>query len=48
MSDNHFQPWPTVLYGVDLLLCALAYAVLQTCLIRHIGRDFAGFLAQRL
>jgi uncharacterized membrane protein len=39
MGENHFQRWPTVLYGVNLLLCALAYSVLQTCLIRHHGRD---------
>jgi uncharacterized membrane protein len=39
MGENQFQRWPTVLYGVNLLLCALAYSVLQTCLIRHHGRD---------
>jgi len=39
MGENHFQRWPTVLYGVNLLLCALAYLVLQTSLIRHHGRN---------
>src|SRR5213592_3686228 len=39
MGENHFERWPTVLYGINLLLCALAYIVLQTCLIRHHGRD---------
>jgi uncharacterized membrane protein len=39
MGENHFQRWPTVLYGVNLLLCAVAYSVLQICLIRHHGRD---------
>ena len=39
MGENHFERWPTVLYGVNLLSCALAYLVLQTCLIRHHGRD---------
>jgi uncharacterized membrane protein len=39
MGENHFERWPTVLYGIDLLLCAVAYTVLQTCLIRHEGRD---------
>jgi uncharacterized membrane protein len=39
MGENHFQRWPTVLYGVNLLLCALAYTVLQSCLIRHHVRD---------
>ena len=28
-----------MLYGVNLLLCALAWSILQTCLIRHNGRD---------
>jgi len=39
MGENHFQRWPTVLYGINLLLCALAYLVLQSCLIRHQGND---------
>jgi uncharacterized membrane protein len=37
MGENHFERWPTVLYGVNLLFCAVAYTVLQTCLIRHHG-----------
>ena len=37
MGENHFQRWPTVLYGINLLLCALAYTILQKCLIRHQG-----------
>ncbi len=39
MGENHFERWPTVLYGVNLLLCAVAYLVLQTCLIRQHGAD---------
>ena len=39
MGENHFERWPTVVYGANLLLCALAYSVLQACLIRHLGRD---------
>ncbi len=39
MGENHLERWPTVLYGVNLLLCAIAYYVLQTCLIRHQGRE---------
>ena len=52
MGENHFARWPTVLYGVNLLLCALAYFVLQGCLVRlhgpasllvrAIGRDAKG------
>ena len=38
MGENHFERWPTVLYGTNLLLCALAYSILQHCLIRHHGR----------
>jgi uncharacterized membrane protein len=39
MGENHFERWPTMLYGLNLLLCALAYYVLQTCLIRLNGPD---------
>ena len=39
MGENHFERWPTVLYGANLLTCALAYTLLQACLIRHLGRD---------
>ena len=39
MGENHFERWPTVLYGVNLLLCAIAYTVLQIRLICHHGRD---------
>ena len=39
MGENHFERWPTVLYGFNLLLSALAYTVLQATLIRHEGRD---------
>jgi uncharacterized membrane protein len=37
MGENHFTTVPTVLYGANLLLCAVAYSVLQACLIRHLG-----------
>ena len=39
MGENHFERWPTVLYGVNLLLCAIAYTVLLSTLIRHHGHD---------
>ncbi len=39
MGENHFARWPTVLYGVNLLLCALAYFVLQGCLVRLHGGE---------
>ncbi len=39
MGENHFAQWPTCLYGVNLLLCAIAYYILQTALVRLHGRD---------
>jgi uncharacterized membrane protein len=35
MGENAFAPLPTAIYGVDLLLCAIAYWILQTTIIRH-------------
>jgi len=52
MGENHFERWPTVLYGLNLLCCAVAYYVLQTRIIRcegkasllasAVGRDLKG------
>ncbi len=39
MGENHFERWPTVLYGVNLLCSAIAYYVLQMRIIRCLGRD---------
>ena len=44
MGENHFARLPIVLYGVNLLLCAVAYTILQQCLIRHQGAG--GLLAK--
>ncbi|MEO8250709.1 MAG: TMEM175 family protein [Burkholderiales bacterium] len=44
MGENHFERWPTVLYGLNLLLCAIAFTILQTTLIRFQGPD--GLLAK--
>jgi uncharacterized membrane protein len=41
MGENHFERWPTVLYGVNLLCCALAYFVLQSVIIRSHGAGSA-------
>jgi uncharacterized membrane protein len=38
-GENHFARWPTVLYGINLLCCALAYVVLQSSIIRHEGPE---------
>ena len=39
MGENHFERWPVVFYGTNLLCCALAYTLLQTCIIRHLGSE---------
>jgi uncharacterized membrane protein len=58
MGENHFAPAPTALYGVVLLLAAIAYWVLQRVIIasqggnsllaKAIGRDFKGKLSPLL
>ena len=39
MGENHFAPVPVAVYGVDLALCAAAYFLLVTALLRLHGRD---------
>ncbi len=39
VGETHFARWPIFLYGIDLLLCALAYYVLQSALVRLHGRQ---------
>jgi uncharacterized membrane protein len=39
MGENHFSPLPTALYGVVLLMAAIAYYVLQQLIIRSQGPD---------
>ena len=39
MGENHFTAVPTVLYGVVLLMAAIAYLVLQQTIIRAQGQD---------
>ena len=39
MGQNHFTAAPTVLYGVVLLMAAIAYLVLQQTIIRAHGQD---------
>ncbi|MDR3369594.1 TMEM175 family protein [Rhodoferax sp.] len=55
MGENHFAPLPTALYGVILLMAAVAYIILQRSVIasegsdshlaRAIGRDIKGKLS---
>jgi uncharacterized membrane protein len=52
MGENHFKPAPTALYGIVLLMAAIAYWALQRAIIasqgddsilaKAIGRDFKG------
>ena len=46
MGENHFAPLPTALYGVALLMPAIAYTILQTAIVALHGRD--GTLARAL
>jgi uncharacterized membrane protein len=39
MGENHFAPLPVALYGVDLLMCAVAYFILVHALMASHGRD---------
>ena len=58
MGENHFQPVPTAVYGIVLLMSALAYSLLEVAIIRHqgadgplakaLGRDFKGKLSLAL
>jgi uncharacterized membrane protein len=41
MGENHFAQWPVALYGLVLLMNALAYSVLSHILIRHEGKNSA-------
>ena len=58
MGENHFTAVPTALYGVVLLMAAIAYYVLQQAIIRAqgpgsilkkaVGRDWKGKLSPLL
>ena len=39
MGENHFASEPTALYGVVLLMAAIAYTILQREIVLHHGRD---------
>jgi len=39
MGENHLASTPTAIYGVVLLLAAIAYYILQCTIIAHQGRD---------
>jgi uncharacterized membrane protein len=39
MGENHLAPLPTAVYGLVLLLAAVAWTILQTTIIAHHGPD---------
>lgn len=39
VNENHLAVWPTALYGVVLLMAALAYFLLQTLIVALEGHD---------
>lgn len=57
-GENHFATWPTVIYGVDLLMCALAFDLMtyilrkthppDSELARAVGGDFKGKFSSAL
>ena len=58
MGENHFAPLPTAVYGVVMLLSAVAYTILQKAIVSAhgpgskleaaVGRDFKGKLSLTL
>jgi uncharacterized membrane protein len=58
MGENHFAMMPSALYGVVLLMAAMAYLVLQSVIIRMqgpesllkkaVGKDWKGTLSPAL
>jgi uncharacterized membrane protein len=39
MGENQFSTWPVALYGVVLLMAAIAYSILELALINLHGKD---------
>jgi uncharacterized membrane protein len=39
MGENHFASLPTAVYGVVMLLAAVAYRILQRTILKHQGPD---------
>ncbi|MCV3209035.1 TMEM175 family protein [Mesorhizobium sp. YC-39] len=58
MGENHFAPVPVAVYGVDLVLCAVAYTILvsklrhlhgaDTTFARAVGHDSKGKISLAL
>ncbi|HQT23589.1 TMEM175 family protein [Daejeonella sp.] len=39
MGENHFGKWPVILYGIILIMNAIAYFILAKTLVSHHGKD---------
>jgi uncharacterized membrane protein len=39
MGENHFAPWPTAIFGIDLMMAGIAYYILAQCLVALHGKD---------
>jgi uncharacterized membrane protein len=39
VGENHLAPTPTAIYGLVLLMAAIAYYILERAIINHQGRD---------
>lgn len=39
MGENHFAALPTAIYGVDLIMAAISYTILQTLIVRYNGGE---------
>jgi TMEM175 potassium channel family protein len=58
MGEHHTVAWPTAVYGIVLLLCAISYRILQNALVgvqgpdsllaRAMGRDFKGLASEAM
>jgi uncharacterized membrane protein len=52
MGENNFTKWPTIFYGISLIMCSIAYGILVVVLVKHegensllakaVGNDFKG------
>lgn len=41
MGENNFETWPTVAYGIVLIMCSIAYAILVKTLVLHHPKNVA-------
>jgi uncharacterized membrane protein len=39
VGENHFTQQPMILYGLNLLMCGVAYFIFSVSLVRHHGKD---------